>query len=356
MITAPETTAAVTGRRTAPRHPGLETLCTRLEKILHGQAAQAILNAGDLPERAGLVILPAWSWEHPLIDVGRKDKAHGTGDRMLLPVRNTWDGTMVALVTEASRSVSYRTRGMGHAAAGQSRLVRRAGDAPVVTVTALPSLAEPVFVGADTRARTLAALNALVAAGKAAHWDILTWMEPKLRTLAHQAHASVSYEIGLSVGVEEPMLDELGLEQIVDIMMYGTSVSGDDSDEDRREAGKPSAMFRLIELCLDSERFLRVDPLKYMTKHMRRDVEAQIRRRIGDPHIGPKIREIARRHPRAEITAIVDAYREVYPKDRLSLPRARAALSVTPSAAARCDALAADGYTGRISYEESIAA
>ena len=335
------------------KHPSLEVLCARLERILHGQAAQSILDAGDLPERAGIVTLPVWSWEHPLIDVGRKDKAHGTGERMLMPVRNNWDTPVVVLVGEESVPVSYSTRGMGHAMAGQSKLVRRLGEAPVASVTALPSLAEPVFVGAGITSRNAAYLNALVKAGQAAHWDVLTDLEPKLRSTVFQAHSFVCYEIGLSTGIVEPMLDELGLEQIVDAMMYG-ELRDDEAGE--RDKAKPSAMFRLIELCLEPDCFLKVDPLKYMTKHMRRDAETQIRRRLGDPHIGPKIREIARRHPRAEIADIVEAYREVYPKDRLSLPRARAALSVSPSASARSTLLVPEGFNAGAVYEGSQAA
>lgn len=337
------------------KHPSLAVLCTRLEKILHGQAAQSMLAAGDFPERAGVVTLPVWSWMHPLIDVGRKDKAHGTGERMLMPVRNTWDTPVVVLVTEETVPVSYRTRGMGHATAGQSKLVRRPGADPVVPVTAVPSLAEPVFVGAQARTSTVAQLTSLVKAGESARWEILQDLEPKLRATVYKAHSSVSYEIGLSTGVVEPMLDELGLEQVVDAMMYGELQDEDDVCGER-DKGKPSAIFRLIELCLAPDCFLRVDPLRYMTKHMRRDAETQIRRRLGDPHIGPKIREIARRHPRAEIADIVEAYRVVYPKDRLSLPRARAALSVSPSASARSTLLMPEGFSGKTIYEGSQAA
>lgn len=335
------------------KHPTLEVLCARLEKILHGQAAQTILKSGKIPERAGLVVLPAWSWMHPLIDVGRKDKAHGTGERMLMPVRNAWDRPMVTLVGDESIAVTYRTRGMGHALAGQSKLVRRPGVPPVAHVETLPSLADPVFVGPGATSGTISQLNEMARAGKAAHWEVLQELEPKLRQTVNKAHSSVSFEIGLSTGVVEPMLDELDLEQIVDAMMYGELRDADESGE--RDKDKPSAIFRLIELCLEPECFLRVDPLRYMTKHMRRDAETQIRRRLGDPHIGPKIREIARRHPRAPIDDIVEAYREVYPKDRLSLPRARAALSVSPSASARSTMLIPEGLSSRI-YEGNHAA
>lgn len=346
IISAAAHAATPAGRR----HPNLELLCSRLERILYGQAAQEHLDAG-VPDRAGLVLLPVWSWLHPLIDVGRKDKAHGTGERMLMPVRNDWGTSTITLVSDGTVPVTYRTRGMGHSQAGQSRLVIRPGADPVAALTALPSLAEPVFVGAGTRRQVTARLEALVKDGKDAKWEMLRAMEPKLRATVQKAHSSVSYEIGLSTGVDEPMLDEIGLDQVVDTMMYGEL---QDSDDDSGE-GKLSSMFRMIELCLSPDCFLRVDPLRYMTKHMRRDAEAQIRRRLGDPHIGPKIREIARRHPRAEIADIVEAYRKVYPKDRLSLPRARAALSVTPSASARSTVLVPEGFHSR-AYDGGLAA
>lgn len=307
------------------RHPNLDTLCGRLQAVMHGRAAEELLaRREEIPARAGVAALPAWTWLRPLISVGRKDKAFGTGENLLMPVRNDWDTPLVLLVSEESIPLSYRSRGMGHAAAGQSRVVVRTGAKPVAMVDEVPSLASMVFVGTAPRTMVIRTLEQIATAGKEAMWEIIQGIEPKLRKELFKAHAYVSHEIAETSGAFQPMLDEISIDEIQDFMMYG-----DDK--------KPGSVFRLIELCLAPECFLRVDPLKYMSKHLRRDAETQIRRKIGDPHIGPKIREIARNLPdgNRDLARIVAEYRRVYPKDRLSINRAEAAMTVSPDAMAR---------------------
>ncbi|HEX9089638.1 MAG TPA: hypothetical protein VF867_19255 [Arthrobacter sp.] len=337
----------------ASRHPGLDTVCARLEAILHGRAAADLLrDVRSIPERAGIVILPAWSWELPLIDVGRKDKAFSTAEgrigkgsfeRLLLPVRNDWSEPMVRLVSGGSVPVTYRSLGMGHQMAGQSKLITRPGAPAVARVTDVPSLADPVFVGESLRNRTVSELHRLVDAGNAARWELIRDIEPKLEQQMHVAHSAVSHEIGQTSGNVVPMLDIQGLEQVQNLMMFGEV--GEDGSE------KPGSVFRLIELCLTSDCFVKVDPLRYMVKHLRRDAETEIRRKIGDPHIGPKVRAVALKHPRAELTVIVDEYRKIYPKDRLSIPRAQAALSVRPDAMASCTQLMPETYLAKASED-----
>lgn len=318
------------------RHPGLDVLCSRLEAVLHGRAAEDLLrDVRALPERAGLAILPAWSWQRPLIDVGRKSRAFATAEtragksagQLLMPVRNDWAAPMVRVVSGASVPVTYRTLGMGHQMAGQSKLVSRAGSPAVARVTDLPSLAEPVFVGESTRTRVIHELRRLVEAGATARWELVRSIEPKLVQQLHVAHSAVSHEIGQTSGNVVPMLDAQGLEQVQNLMMFG------EMDEETGK-DKPGSVFRLIELCLAPDCFVKVDPFKYMIKHLRRDAETEIRRKIGDPHIGPKVRAVALKHPRAEVAVIVEEYRKIYPKDRLSVTRAEAALSVRPDAMA----------------------
>jgi hypothetical protein len=330
------TAAQYEPERQLKRHPTLETMCGRLEAILHARAAQALLDdEASLPQRAGVVVLPAWSWEISLINVGRKDREFTPGtrkepgsepDRLLLPIRNDWSVPLVSVVSGASVPVTYRAVGMGHQMAGQSKLVIRAGEAPLARPAAVPSLAEPVFVGEGSRARTLHALRQLVEAGVKARWELIRDIEPKVTQYIHVAHSAISHEIGLSAGITQPMMDEQGLEQVLNLMMFG------EVDEDGKD--KPGSVFRLIELCLEADCFVRVDPLKYMGKHLRRDAETEIRRKLGDPHIGPKVRSVAMKHPRADISVIVEEYRKIYPKDRLSITRAQMALSVRPDAMA----------------------
>ncbi|MCU6481285.1 hypothetical protein [Arthrobacter sp. A2-55] len=317
------------------RHGPLVQRCADLEAILIGRDAAAILDHGDLPEAAGIVVLPAWSWLRPKINVGRKNREHGTGTGLLMPIRTDWAGPVVRVVSDSSTQLPYRSRGLGHSLAGQATIIQRPGLPVTARPAETPGMYDPILVGSASPLRVRAALQALVEAGREARWHLLQEIEPFVRHTVLKAHSYVSYEIGQFTGDIQPMLDEISLDQVIDRMMYGQSVAeGEDPDN--------GTLHRLLELCMDPERFLRVDPNKYMRKHLEREAESEIRRRIGDPHIGPKIREIARQNPESEMAAIIDAYRKVYPRDRLADKRAELALNVTPDAMARVTPLTPD--------------
>jgi hypothetical protein len=320
------------------RHPGLSAVCGWLEKIIHGRTAEAILEAPEtIPETGGIAVLPVWAWHTPLIAVGRKGRAFGTGDELLMPIRTSWDRGAVVLVDAAASSMdaSYRSKGMGHTFAGQTKLVSRPGCGLLAAPEELPSLADPVFVGSGNRRRLITALEGLVEAGRAARWSLLMDIEPRLRKQIDKTHAWVCHEISLTTGNDQALLDTVGREEMLNSMLLG-------NPSDKRRC----SVDRLIDLCLSPDTFLKVDPLKYMATHLKRDAEQELRNRIGDPHIGPKVRKVARQHPRASIDQIIEEYRKIYPKDRLARDRTEAALSVSPDAMARTTQLFPDTMTG----------
>lgn len=319
----------------ARRHPTLEVLCGRLERILVGQAAEVLLEDVDaLPAFGGVAVLPSWTWLRPLIDLGRKDKEYGTGAGLLMPVRTEWSSGPVAVVGAEPATVTCRTVGMGHGFAGQARIISRAGYDLTAVPAQAPSMAEPLVTGFGPSRMIAASLRTLVEEGKSARWEIIRELEPRVLQTIHKAHSAVSHEIGLSTGIVQPMLDETGLEEVLALMMYGHI------DETGNE--RPGSVFRLLKLCQSPTAFVKVDPLRYIAKHLRRDAESTIRKKLGDPHIGPKIREIARRFPNTDISVVVAQYRKVYPKDRLSITRAHEALSVAPDVMAQSVMLSAD--------------
>lgn len=320
------------------RHPGLSSVCGWLEKIIHGRAAEAILETPEsIPETSGIAVLPVWAWHTPLIAVGRKGRAFGTGDQLLMPIRTAWDRDTVVVVDASASSVemTYRSKGMGHVFAGQTKLVSRPGCSLVAAPEELPSLADPVFVGAGSRRRTIKALEGIVEAGRTARWSLLMDIEPRLRKQIDKTHAWVCHEISLTTGNDQALLDTVGREEMLNSMLLG-------NPSDKRRC----SVDRLIDLCLGADTFLKVDPLKYMATHLKRDAEQELRNRIGDPHIGPKVRKVARQHPRASIDQIIEEYRKIYPKDRLARDRTEAALSVSPDAMARTTQLFPDTMSG----------
>ena len=59
-----------------------------------------------------------------------------------------------------------------------------------------------------------------------------------------------------------------------------------------------------------------------------------MRRAIGDPHVGPKVRGLARELGTTDVDTIVAAYRRRWPGDHLAADRAGQALSVGSDAMA----------------------
>lgn len=322
----------------ARRHPSLDRVCTWLEAIVHGREADALLQNPDALEGAtGIALLPLWQWGEPLIDVGRKDRGYD-GTTLLMPIRNDWPEGSLRLMHGESITAGYRIVGLGHTGAGQARIVQRGSSGTPSVPETTPSLSSPLFVGSSTNAQLLTALKRLKEAGENAKWTlIMDFVEPEVRKLARQAHAAVSYEIAGSPERVRPVLDDQGIEQVIDTMMLG--------DEDRQGRPRPGAVHRMVELCLNPDAFRKVEPLRFMDKHLRREAEAAIRRRLGDPHIGPKIRKVARAHPRADVEQVVELYRKTYPKDCLSAERAYDALSAGPDVMA--------GVTGLVMLNES---
>lgn len=346
MSTAAE---ATDGALSTKRHPTLVRVCAWLEAIIHGREADRLLNDPTaLSGATGIALLPAWQWAEPLIEVGRKDRAYD-GSSLLLPVRNTWTDGPVALLSGESLTASYRFAGLGHTGAGQARIIQhQTGGFKVSAGESMPSLGTPLFVGTGTQRQIRSALEAVRTAGNDAQWEMMvTFVEPWVRMLSQRAHSAVSYEIAGAADDFRPVLDEQGIESVVNTLMLG--------DEDRRGNWRPGAVHRMIDLCLKPDCFLRVEPLRYMDKHLRREAEAVIRRQLGDPHIGPKVRKVARAHPRANVHEIVELYRQAYPNDCLSEDRACDALSAGPDVMAGVTGLAMISESGETSVYEEVA-
>ena len=315
------------------RHPDLEVLCDRLERIIHGRAAEELIAAG-IPAETGIVALPVWLWAEALIGMGRKDFDARNGGKLLMPVRIEWESSPVLAPGTDTVELNWRARGAGHRTAGQARIVHVQSGDILGKPEGVPSLSEPVFTASGPAGKAAAILQQLADDGKAAVWEIVRGIESHVERLIHTAHAAVSHEIGLTAGISRPVLDETGLQQVLDRMMLGWI--------DEKGVEQRGSVFRLIDLCTAPGRFVKVDPLMYMTTHLRRDAEAEIRRSLDDPHIGPKIREVARRLPDADIHRIIEEYRRIYPGDRLAAERAEKALSVQPDLMAASVCLSPD--------------
>lgn len=316
------------------RHSGLETLCGHLEAMLWGGAAAAVLAstpADQLADRSDaltLVTLPAWDWRLPCMAIGRKGVEHGTGEALLMPVRLDWGGNdaLVRLVPQdqPETEFSWTACSMGWSDSGDVQLSHFEKVCPE---TELVSILMPRSRSAAGTGRTMGdQLRELVRDGHQSQWQLLFSLEPFITSTVRKAHAAVSHEIGEARGGVAAVLHETGIEHIVNTMMLGESSEGTTGG---------ASVPRLLEHCLQPDRFAKVDPLMYLRRNLRRDAEDLVRRAIGDPRIGPKIRRLAATMPGATVDEVVAAYRREHPQDRLSLARAEAALSVGPDPMAR---------------------
>lgn len=306
----------------AGRHPSLSALCDKLHAIIVGQRAEELLaNPESIPRSAGVWVAPSWVWLYSRVNVGRKERA-ADGTRLRLPVRVGWsDGPLQFVSPDAAHEAPWSAAGLGHANVGTLEVASSATILEPVVVDEPTGMPSEVTVPVCGYGEILDELRRLSEAGRVARWRALEYLEPYISRALLLAQTSVSYELSQMWGSHQTVLDQTKLETIRDQMLLG-------------DDGHPGKVAQLLERCLKPETFHRVEPLKYIKESLRRDANTEVRRAIGDPHIGAKVRRVARDLGTRDIDAVVDEYRLLYPKDRLSKDRASAALSVAPDAMA----------------------
>lgn len=286
-------------------------LCTLLDRMSWARAAAAQAR----PSRPARVhALPPTMWIHPAPGTGG---AKAAGDKVL-PAAVAWHGgTIRVTAADESPSIGWGVDAAGTIRSGSTTLAPGASsewrpEDHVWTVHHSPALS------ARDAGRTL---DELQEAGELARWELLTCLEG----FAHRQVPTVATSIFREVAdVDESqlapaLLDAQQLEVVVTEVIYGTSGAG-------------SRILRSLDRCLDPVTTRKVDPIRYLTTQVRRDLADQVRVAIGDPQVGPRIRRIARAlGTGASLEAIIGRYNRVHPSDRISTTRAIRALTVAPS-------------------------
>ena len=308
--------ATAKGFASGDRHGWLDELCGHLQAaIWAADAAGLLADRSGWPVRGAVVTLPCWRWAVPAADVGRKARA-ADGGTLLLPARVAWQPGAVALVPRGRPvAVSWRAAGLGLDERGGALLA--CTPHPGVRQDPGTGLPDRVTAAAASRTRMAHDLARVVAAGRAARWDLLQLLEPYVRAAVIRGHARVAAEVAGGTTSSRPVvLDDTDLEVVIDALLLG-------------EGERPGPVARMLDRCLRPDTFARVDPLRYIAVTLRRDAEQEIRRRIGDPRIGRKIRALHRLHPGISLPDLVERYRALHPRDDLSFQRAAKALETT---------------------------
>ncbi|MFI8776592.1 hypothetical protein ACIGH6_05815 [Brachybacterium paraconglomeratum] len=295
-------------------HATSEQLCTLLDHMIWARSAT------EQPRprhRVRLHALPPTMWIRPVPGVGGHKQAR-TGT---LPATIAWhDGPLHAADPACTSPVStgWTVEAAGTHLDGVIDLTEgRASELGRPSEAMWPAHRAPVLSAYEaTRA-----LEGFEEAGELARWSMLTHLEQFAHENVHRVAASLCREI---TGIDDhetaaALLDDQQLDQVVTHVIYGTS-------------GPDSRILRSLDRCLDPATTRNVDPIRYLTTQIRRDLADQVRVAIGDPQVGPRVRRVARSLGiGAGLEAIIARYNQLHPSDRVSTTRAIRALTVAPS-------------------------
>ncbi len=159
--------------------------------------------------------------------------------------------------------------------------------------------------------------------GAAAEWALLSELEPHVTASLQAANRTVAREIednneDIDLYTDRSnhgAVDTVALEKLAGQLLYGTEGSRDGS-----------IVLRLIRRCAQTA--INQQPVaSYLAANIFSAAEEAIRREIRDPHIGRKVRRLARKLNASDLETVIRAYRAAHPKDALG--RTRAILALT---------------------------
>jgi len=149
-------------------------------------------------------------------------------------------------------------------------------------------------------------LNRLVTRGKEAVWAITMQLEPYVRELVAAASRRVGADVGsMTYGV----LDEAAIDQVTDELISGGLV------------------LRLVERTAVTPKLGSQSIGSYLHINLRSMAETAVRRFIGDPHVGRKIRAVLAETKAGSMEELLGHYRRRFPREKVSRKRAASALT-----------------------------
>lgn len=340
-------------------HRWIRRITSYIEAIVQSKDAQMIPTQ-TLASDISLVAFPAWLWVEadPKI-VGRKATFRpGETYRPLLPIRVQWHGGTVQALGEGVHDLRWTVEGMGRSVDGTTLMTigpetlehqllseQKTGEDQLL-ITRLPFTFKRQIMTPDHIAGTMRAIEKNA---QQSWWDFLTALERTLRECLERQHVSLMRDIDKTVTKLGPqdfgqaLLDSETLDVMATEMTLG-------------EEGVPgqSYLSELIDKCCNPQRFVRVDPQRYLYVEISRKAGSAVQQRVGDPAIGRKIRKVYADSGGADPEKVIALYRQEYPKDGLSYKRLADALNVIRdpmAAAARVDFQSLDiDYNGHSWY------
>lgn len=162
--------------------------------------------------------------------------------------------------------------------------------------------------------------------GKTAAWRLLADLETHVTRALEAANRTVARELEGDTRPDDEIdlfvdrsnhgaVDAITLENLAGELMYGKDGSSDGS-----------VLLRLITRCATTA--INQQPVgSYLAVNILSAAEVAIRRYLNDPHIGRKVRRLARELSITDLDTLLAAYRKAHPQDELGRRRAINALS-----------------------------
>lgn len=177
----------------------------------------------------------------------------------------------------------------------------------------------------DALAPELRARAALIADGKVARFQLVDALERHVAELLEASSRLVARELEGRLGDETEtwapsnnhgVADSVALESIATELLWGGESQSD------------SIVLRMVERAATTH--INNQPLgSWFDTNLRARAEEAVRRHIGDPHIGRKIRRLAREQKPESIEALIELYRRAHPRESVGRDRVIAALSAS---------------------------
>ncbi|MFE6966680.1 hypothetical protein ACFVAJ_16350 [Agromyces sp. NPDC057679] len=286
--------------------PQMLELVEGIDRILIGRTAEE----ADLSQAADgetvIVRLPTWAMLKPAIDVGLKAIKN---KNLVLPARIEWsDPALQFFSSDEQVCLDWRITNMGHRLSGQVQVTREG------QVEQVPGQVGGTIEAAFSRRDLQRRVQKLVEDGAVARWQVVQSFEEYTRTKITEASKQLAQEFSEYHGRSIPaVLDEQRVDELLTHMLFGK--------------GETSIVGRMVEQALGPTAFDKFDPARFFSWNLKRSALGEVRRVIGDPHIGSKVRRI---HAKANVTSLeelVELYNAQYPKEHLGAKRAAAALT-----------------------------
>ena len=318
---------------------------TRLDAIGWAADAEPLLSGLDRRKRFAILLLP----HHASIRSATK-----TGIRPVDAHLSWSTGSVVAVPRGTQSTAEWSVVEHGRRRSGTSRFA--GAGAARVDGTYPDGADQPREIDTERAGDYPAILAGLRERSRRAEWELLLALEHYLGVSLAAANRCVARELDGDLNYDAVDLyadrsnhgavDGVSLEKLASELLFG-----------REDGGDTSVVVRLIRRCATTSIHQQPIPA-YLAVNIASAAEEAIRREIKDPHIGRKVRRIARSLGNPDLEAVIAEYRKVHPKDELGRRRALAALSAgktIDSTASSFSTLPAGRVAGTVgSAEDSI--